>query len=380
MKKLTSLFRFAVSIALIALVSFAASTVATFVAGHEVNVTAEVSTFLLVLGFLKGLIPQLRSGNFKGYAFDDGFVINDTTYAGEVASQFLVKAITGADTINGGHVYVKDGIKKKFTIPKFDTNYEDLIQDRAATPTTKGSFDINKQTLDPQDYMIYTEFNPRDFEDHWFATQLSPTLLDRSLPTTVESVVVQEVMKRHMKYFNKIIWNGDNTLAAPSIYRYFSGFIKKAELDANVIDVPSPVTLTNVNIAGEFLRGYNLIPEALRYDLSMKFFVSYKTYGLYEEYQQAQTYKGIDITKEGSDRFKGRQVVKIADFPDDCFFIARGMATPESNLWVGMNSIADEGLQLQRLQANSELFFIKMLCKADVNFGWGEETVLYGGL
>ena len=38
------------------------------------------------------------------------FVINDTTYAGEVASQFIVKALTGADTINGGHVYAKDGI------------------------------------------------------------------------------------------------------------------------------------------------------------------------------------------------------------------------------------------------------------------------------
>ena len=42
----------------------------------------------------------------------DGFVISDTTYAGEAAQQFILKAITGADTINGGHVYVKDGIKK----------------------------------------------------------------------------------------------------------------------------------------------------------------------------------------------------------------------------------------------------------------------------
>ena len=68
------------------------------------------------------------------------YVINDTTYAGEVASQFIVKSLTGADTIAGGHVYVKDGIKKKFTIPRFDSNYEDLIQDRAATPTSSGSF------------------------------------------------------------------------------------------------------------------------------------------------------------------------------------------------------------------------------------------------
>lgn len=373
MKKSPSLFRFVVSIVLIAFVSFAASAVSTFVAGHEVNITAEVAASLLLLGFISGL-AGIKS-KFSGYAFDNGFVINDTTYAGEVASQFLIKAITGADTVNGGHVYIKDGIKKKFTIPRFDANYEDFIQDRAATPTSKGSFTVDGKVLDPQDFMIYTEFNPRDFEDHWYATQLSPTLLDRALPATAESVVVQEVMKRYMKYFNKALWNNDKSLS--TIYKYWNGFIANAVADATVVDVSSPVTLTAGNVAGEFDRGYSLIPDALRYDPNMKYFCSYKTYDLYHQYQIAQTYKGIDVTKTADPIFKGKQVVKIADFPDDCYMIAKGMASMESNLWVGMNSIADEGLQLQRLQANSELFFIKMLVKADVQIGWGNEVVLY---
>ena len=36
-------------------------------------------------------------------------------------------------------------------------------------------------------------------------------------------------------------------------------------------------------------------------------------------------------------------------------------------------------IQLERLQANSELWFIKMLVKADVQIGWNEETVYYQG-
>jgi hypothetical protein len=373
MKKYKNIFKFLASLAIIAIVSFATSAVASFVAGHEVNITLEVATALLVLGFLKGLAGvRLAAGK---YAFDDGFVISDTSYAGEVASQFLVKAITGSDTVNGGHVYIKDGIKKKFTIPRFDVDYEDLIQDRQATPQSKGSFDIDGKVLDPQDFMIYTEFNPRDFEDHWYATQLNPTLLDRALPATPESVVIQEVMKRYMKYFNKLIWNGDTTTSG--IYKYFNGFIANALADATVTDVSSPVTLTVNNIQGEFLRGYNAIPEALRYDPSMKIFCSYATYDLYDQSQVNQTYKGVDITQLGKDTFKGKKVVKIADFPDNCFMIAKGTASTESNLWVGMNSIQDEGLQLARLQANSELFFIKMLVKADVQIGWGNEVVLY---
>ncbi len=306
----------------------------------------------------------------------DGFVINDTTYAGEAAGQFIVKAITGADTIKGGHCYVKDGIKKKFTIPRWDADYEDLIQDRAATPITKGSMTVTGQTLTPADYMIYVEFNPRDFEDHWYATQLNPTLIDRALPVSVESVVVQEVMKRHTKFFNKIIWQGNTALT--TIYKYFNGWVTRASASSSTLKVSSPTTLSAANIQAEFLKGYALLPEALRYDDDMKYFCSYGTYDFYATSQINQTYKGIDTTEAGVKLFKGKKVIPIADFPADTFIIAKGLPDMGSNLWVGMNSVDDASLQLQKKQANSELYFIKMLMKADVNFGWDEEIVYYG--
>jgi len=306
----------------------------------------------------------------------DGFVINDTTYAGEAAGQFIVKAITGADTIKGGHCYVKDGIKKKFTIPRWDADYEDLIQDRAATPITKGTMTVTGQTLTPADYMIYVEFNPRDFEDHWYATQLNPTLIDRALPASVESVVVQEVLKRHTKFFNKIIWQGSTALT--TIYKYFNGWVTRASASSSTLKPASPTTLSAANIQAEFLKGYALLPEALRYDDDMKYFCSYGTYDFYATSQINQTYKGIDTTQEGVKLFKGKRVIPIADFPADTYIIAKGMPDMGSNLWVGMNSVDDASLQLQKKQANSELYFIKMLMKADVNFGWDEEIVYYG--
>lgn len=307
----------------------------------------------------------------------EGFVISDTTYAGEAASQFIVKAITGADTVAGGHVYVKDGIKKKFTIPRWDADYEDFIQDREATPTSKGEMDVTGQSITPADYMIYTEFNPRDFEDHWYATQLNPTLIDRALPYSVESVVIQEVLKRHAKYFNKAIWNNDSTLASPSIYRYYDGFILKAK-NASDTNKVTGTTLSATNVQAEFQKCYDKIPAALRYDPEMKFFCSYGTFDFYATSQINQQYKGIDTTKEGADTFKGRKVVKIADFPDNTIIVAKGKPDMSSNMWVGLNSVDDQGLKLAQLQANSEKYFIKMLMKADVNFGWTSEVVYYG--
>ena len=308
-----------------------------------------------------------------------GFVITDTTYAGEHASSFIVKAITGNETVQGGHVYIKDGIKKAFTIPRWDANFEDFIQDRLATPTSKGTMTVTGQSLVPADYMIYTEFNPRDYEAHWFATQLNPTLIDRALPTSVESVVVQEVLKRHDRYLNKALWNSDTSLT--NIYKYYNGYIKKGKNAVggtdNVNIVVSPVVLTATNIAGEMLRGFAQIPAALKYDVHMKYFMSYATYDLYMQYQIAQVYKGKDITADGVPLFKGREVVKINDLPDNFFLIAKGSATPESNMWVGMNSTDDAQLKLDHVQNNSELWFIKMLMKVDVQFGWNSEVVLY---
>jgi hypothetical protein len=45
-----------------------------------------------------------------------------------------------------------------------------------------------------------------------------------------------------------------------------------------------------------------------------------------------------------------------------------------------MNSTQDASLQIGRLQANSELYFVKMLMKVDVQIGFCNEVVLYGSI
>jgi hypothetical protein len=371
MKK--NLLKLSVSLVLIALTSLTLS-----IATGGPIVAFAIGLF--ALGFIKGLIVS-KFEMPKNLAYD-GFVISDTTYAGEAASNFIVKAITSNETVEGGHVYVKDGIKKKFTIPRWDADYNDFVQDRAATPIGKGTMTTDGKVLTPADYMIYTEFNPRDYEAHWYATQLNTNLIDRALPATVESVVTQEVLKRHNRYLNKALWNNNTLAASTSTYRYYDGFIRKAFAASSGTDVTaavsSPTTLTITNIVTELQRGYDLIPAALKYDASMKVFCSYATYDLFMQYQIAQANKGVDITNMGVPTFRGLPMIKIADFPANTFIMARGMATPESNLWVGMNSVDDAMLEVKPLQANSELWFIKMLMKVDVQIGWNSETVYYG--
>jgi hypothetical protein len=368
MKKTT---RFLSSIVLMALV--ATALYATTGLNPAITLAA-----LLTMGFVKGLTNTNFSPNNVAL---DGFVINDTTYAGEAAAGFILKAVTGNDTVQGGHIYIQDGIKKKYTIPRFSADYEDFIQDRAATPVSKGDMVVDGAVLEPQDYMIYTEFNPRDYEAHWFATMMEPKLIDARLPVSIESVVAQEVLKRHDRFLNKLIWNGDTTLT--TIYKYINGLKKKA-LAANTGSdqtniVSSPTTLSTSNIFAELARGTAMIPVALRRDPNMKIFMNQNTAEIYYTTQKNQTNKGVDITQRGIATFDGYRIVEITDLPDNFFMIAKGTASRDSNLWLGLNSTDDETtLKISPLAANSELWFLKLNMKVDVQFGWYSETVVYG--
>ena len=121
-------------------------------------------------------------------------VINDTTYAGTFASYFWLPATFGMDTIEKGGVYVQDGIKKSHTIGRVD--FANPLQPRQATPTSSGTFTVDGRVLTPQDLEVYTEFNPRDYEQHWLAEELSKTLLARELPVTAENYMMQIGLER----------------------------------------------------------------------------------------------------------------------------------------------------------------------------------------
>lgn len=331
----------------------------------------------------------------------EAIVLNDTSYAGGVASYMITRAVVGADTIQKGCVYVQDGIKKKHTIPRIEVT--DFMQRRQATPQSKGTVTVDGKVLEPLDIMLYYEFNPRDFEAHWYAEQQSPTLLARQLPQTVEAFMMMQTMLRLNEWFEFAIWRSrvqyapDGAAVTPaskgadagdSIYFYFDGLIKRLLDDATTILVSTPATLVagtagggEENIGAALYRILKLVPKALlnRYGkMGLKFMLSYGTKLVYDEYlTTSTTFKNNDTTERSIDRYKGYDVVALAGVPDNTIVACVACPDISSNLWVGVNSVQDNNLQLAKLQANSELFFVKGLFKMDTQSGFPDQVVLY---
>lgn len=318
-------------------------------------------------------------------------VINDTQYAGTFASYFWLPATFSMDTIQKGIVYVQDGIKKKHTIGRVD--FTNPLQPRTPTPTSSGTFTVDGRTLYPQDMMCYTEFNPRDYEQHWLAEQLSPTLLARELPITAENYMMQIALNRTFESIEGALWmgstdyQGNYAVGTPQYqWQFFDGFLKKMVADNDVLRPATPeVALTTSNIATSFDSLLNLVASSKKALLSkptryerMKFLVSINTEQLYHTFiTTSQTFKGVNTTDRGINLYKGYEVVPVAGMPDDTIVFTESVNDVSSNLYVGMNSMEDNNLQLMRLQNNSELFFFKGLMKYDTQYGFSDQVALY---
>ena len=311
-----------------------------------------------------------------------GFTISDTTYAGKNLEGFITRAMIGNEPFQKGIMYIEENVDKKFTIPRLVLT--DLVQAVAATPVSQGTATVDGRTLTPGGYMLYWEFNPKKFDDHWFSAMLEGSLLDRTLPATLESAIVQEFLKYHDDWLASALFSSDNSgtdLLGGTDYVYFDGWVRKMLDDSDVNDVSSPVTLTSANIEAKFQACEDLLitsAPALLYDPDTKFIVSYKTAKLWERAQASATYKGIDNTRAGLLAFQGREIVPIKGCPDNTIILTRTGAARTSNLWAGVQAISDSmEIKLMPLQNNSDKWFIKMINEIDVNHGFGADVVLY---
>ena len=86
----------------------------------------------------------------------------------------LTYTAQGNDTYREGLIHIKSGIQHKYTLPAIRLG--DIIQDNVPTPQSshgakgengENEYQFTERYLEPHDFMVYLEFNPRDFEAYW---------------------------------------------------------------------------------------------------------------------------------------------------------------------------------------------------------------------
>ena len=127
------------------------------------------------------------------------FNAGQTNYTGEVLSDLLTLTAQENETYKEGLIHIKSGIQKKYALPSVQLGK--IVQDHQATPTSsQGEYKFAERYLEPEDFMIYLEFNPRDFEEYYKPFQPNGNLVFRNLNPKIQSTMIRLLMEKKMEY------------------------------------------------------------------------------------------------------------------------------------------------------------------------------------
>lgn len=339
------------------------------------------------------------------------------SYNGEVLEDLLTYTAQGNDTYKEGLIHIKSGIQFKYTIPTVQLGK--IIQDNVPTPQsthgagagTKGGlnqYTFTERYLEPQEFMVYLEFNPRDYEKYWKFAQPEGNLVFRDLDPKVQAKMLRLLMDLKNEYIGESIWcsaKGGTSAAkitAPSnsteiggenaggTMKYFDGALKRIlantasdaseeEKNGGQVVMAGATELTSGQQVETALNAmWKKCPKQIRKKAGLAFVCGWDVWDLYDQYLSDKQTKYSDNTEVNQYRFKGKRIVPIVGIPEHTIVLGEFTTGMNSNLWMGVDYANDtEVVKVERLQANSELYFFQMRMKMDVNIVRPAEIVCW---
>lgn len=329
------------------------------------------------------------------------FNAGQSNYTGEVLEDLLTLTAQENETYKEGLIHIKSGIQKKYALPSVQLGK--IVQDHKPTPDSSlGEYVFAERYLEPEDFMIYLEFNPRDFEQYYRPFQPKGNLVFRELDPKVQSTMIRLLMERKIEYINHAIWCAAQTAEAAKIasadgkvtagnteiggadaagpMKYFNGAIARMLMNAAAAATSEDAKCGQIKVAGsgtftdgeavekELFAMWQATEPKIRKKAGTSILMDYKSWDAYNEWLASKTVKYSDNRNENEHRFQGKRIIPMVALPDDCIIMGTFTTGVDSNLWMGVDYANDEEvLQIDKLQNNSELYFFKMLLKMDVN-------------
>lgn len=337
------------------------------------------------------------------------------TYAGEVLEDLLVYTVQENDTYKEGLIHIVPGIQKKKTLPHVKLG--SIIQDNVPTPTSteggvsgeRNKYTMSERYLEPQDFMVYLEFNPRDFEEYWKPFQPEGELIFRELDPKVQATMLRLLISRKNEYIGDAIWcsrkggedsshitstgEGNVVLGATNDagpMKYFDGFMMRVlnnlaknadeneKASGKVVLAGDTELTTGEQVETAMYTMYQKCPKQLRKSNKICYVMGWDLWDLYDQYLTSKDVKYTENADVNKFRFKGKQIKVINGITEQTIVLGRFTSGIDSCLWMGVDYNTDqESIKIAPLQANSEMWFFQMRMKVDVNIVLPSEIVVW---
>lgn len=222
--------------------------------------------------------------------------------------------------------------------------------------------------------MAFTVFNPRTFENIWRPFQPKGNLVFSELPPEVQNKLL-DVMSKQLRF--ELGWHYINgTYAEEGDDNLMDGIITQAAKDKDCIIVECE----SKSMIDRLYAVLGSMPEAILEHPNLRILMSKKDFQKYDKELTEREHKNSDETKINGKSFKGVKIETVASWPSDVLMATLCSPDVDGNLFAAVNLQDDESvIQIDKLSNASELYFFKLLMKADTNIGFGEEIVVLDG-
>lgn len=297
--------------------------------------------------------------------------LNTTNYGGEVLETALTLASTGNELVERGLIRVIPGINGSISIPRVKTGT--MLQKRKEDPTkadSKGDFNYSEQKLVPKDMMAFTLFNPRAFEHIWRPFQPTGELVFRQLPPNVQTLLLNELLKQVGEELGYHYINGKYQDTGDAYL--MDGILTQAAKNEDVVKVAS----TGTTMLARLKELRAKIPVTIRKNANLRLLMGVEDFDQYDDELTQLANKGAAPTDVNQERYKGIPIEVLTQWPQGLVVATLCDSGMNGNLFAAVNLQDDENvIQIEKWANASELYFFKMLMKADTQIGFGEEFI-----
>lgn len=280
--------------------------------------------------------------------------VTNTNYAGEVLEMLLTRAATSNELVEKGLIHMEPGVEKAYFLPRMKTGK--MLQKRKEMPTSqdsKGDFTYDERALIPVDFMAYTEFNPRSFENIWRKWQPKGNLVFSELPAEGQNALLREMSKQvkfelGFHFINGILGDDDDHL--------FNGIVTRMLSDKDVIYVVSGET----SMLKKLKAVKDSIPTTMRSNPGLRILMSVTDFDQYDEELTQQPNKGANYTDMNVERYKGIRIVPLSSWPEGLIVATVCGMDYDTNLWAAVNLVDDmDVIQIDKVTNAGESISLK---------------------
>jgi hypothetical protein len=311
--------------------------------------------------------------------------INNSTYAGEAAADYIAAALLSARTLDNNLVTIKPNVKYKEVIQKVDVS--SLVADASCDFTATASASIEERILQPKELQVNLELCKSEFVDSWNALQLGYSAFD-DIPRNFNDFLVSYVGGKVAEKTEQDIWSGDS-----SVNGEFGGFetslsasaatllttaVQPARTDGDGAIVSGSVT--SGTVIAKLQAVYDTIPSSVYGKEDLVIYIGSKVARAYQSalsgVSNVGAYNNQLNVGEKPLNFQGIELVLCPGMSDDII-----VAAQKSNLFFGTGLLSDHNevrvLDMANLNG-SQNYRIIMRYTAGTQFGVGKDIVYYG--